>query len=57
MMTVLDCAKEWLKLDTPIQSHRGDAHEKVSLLLVDEDSEDAPDASSLSQMTSLQPPV
>lgn len=36
MLTVLDCANDWLKLQAPIQSHRGDAHVKSSLLLVDE---------------------
>jgi hypothetical protein len=36
MLTVLDCAKDWLKLEAPIPSHRGDAHEKESLVLVDE---------------------
>jgi hypothetical protein len=34
MLTVLDCAKDWLKLEAPIQSHRGDAHVKSSLVLV-----------------------
>lgn len=37
MMAVLDCAKEWLKLDTPIQSYRGDARIKSSLLLIVDD--------------------
>ena len=36
MLEVLDCAKNWLKLEAPIPSHRGDAHEKSSLVLVDD---------------------
>jgi hypothetical protein len=36
MMTVLDCAKEWLKLEAPIPSHRGESHESTSLVLVDD---------------------
>jgi len=39
MLTILDCAKDWLKLEAPIQSHHGDAHMKSSLLLVNEDRE------------------
>jgi hypothetical protein len=39
MLEVLDCAKEWLKLDAPTPSHRGESHMSTSLLLVD-DSDD-----------------
>jgi hypothetical protein len=51
MLTVLDCAKDWLKLGTPIPSHRGDAHEKSSLVLVDDSVDQA--VSSLSHTPSL----
>jgi len=33
MVELIDCAKDWLKLDAPIPSHNGDAH-KSSLLHV-----------------------
>lgn len=38
MLEVLDCAKNWLKLDAPIPSHNGEAHTKSSLLLTGDES-------------------
>jgi hypothetical protein len=57
MLEVIDCAKEWLKLDAPIPSHNGELHVSTSLVLVAQDYEDVPAVSSLSQMPSLQPPA
>lgn len=51
MVTVLDCAKDWLRLQAPIQSHRGDVHVKSSLLLVDEEGDSI--SPSPSQMPAL----
>lgn len=52
MLEVLDCAKDWLKLEAPLPSHRRDGRVKSSLVLVD-DSDDRTD-SLLSQTPSLQ---
>lgn len=53
MLTVLDCAKDWLRMEAPIQSHRGDGRVKSSLELVDE--EDGRIAPPPSQSPSLHP--
>jgi hypothetical protein len=50
MLEILDCAKEWIKLDAPIPSHSGDAH-KSSLLHVVIESDEGK-SSSLSQTPS-----
>lgn len=57
MLEILDCAKEWLRLDAPIPSHRGESHVSTSLVLVHEGDECGTGVPSLSQIPSLQRPA